>query len=182
MKELLNNLTVEDIKNKLNEIKDKIEKSKIPDSLKAHFESIKEAIKSYQNLALENMKKINETLYNIRLKAENINGTEMILLLNSSLFNFKDDFIDKIGNLTKLEEIKDKNLDKLKSLNLFKNAGGNMDIISNFNAELDKLKEKIEKEYKGPMKDQILNMVDNLKKLIDETHKLLTDKKTAEML
>ena len=181
MKELLNNLTVEDIKNKLNEIKDKIEKSKIPDSLKAHFESIKEAIKSYQNLALENMKKINETLYNIRLKAENINGTEMILLLNSSLFNFKDDFIDKIGNLTKLEEIKDKNLDKLKSLNLFKNAGGNMDIISNFNAELDKLKEKIEKEYKGPMKDQILNMVDNLKKLIDETHKLLTDKKTAEI-
>ena len=57
------------------------------------------------------------------MKAENINGTEMILLLNSSLFNSKDDFIVK--TLTKLEEIKDKYLDNLKSLNPFENAKGN---------------------------------------------------------
>ena len=57
------------------------------------------------------------------MKAENINGTEMILLLNSSLFNSKDDFIEK--TLTKLEEIKDKYLDNLKPLNPFENAKGN---------------------------------------------------------
>ena len=57
------------------------------------------------------------------MKAENINGTEMILLLNSSLFNSKDDFIEK--TLTKLEEIKDKYLDNLKSLNPFENAKEN---------------------------------------------------------
>ena len=40
------------------------------------------------------------------MKIENINGTKMILLLNSSMFNFKDDFIEKIGNLTELENLK----------------------------------------------------------------------------
>ena len=177
IKELPNKkLTMEDIKAKLDEIKDKIEKTEIPSSLKAHLEAIKEAILSYKNMTLENQKKIKETLYNIKMKIENINGTEMILLLNSSIFNFKDDFIEKIGNLTELENIKNQFLDNLNSLNPF------LKLQESMTNRIDELKEKIEKEYTGPMKDKILEMVNNAKKQLDEIPKKIKDQiKNSEL-
>ena len=175
LKDLANKeITMEDIQAKLDEIKGKIKNTKIPESLKVHFEAIKKAIKSYQELSSENRNKIKDALYNIKDKVENINGTKMILLLNSSIFNSKNEIIEKIRNSTELEQLKDKILD---NLNPFKQVEGNINGgLYEFKAQIDKLKQTIKEKYTGPMKDKILDAINNLKKQIDALPKAITDR------
>ena len=117
-------LAKKDIQNKINELKKKsklldkllanidLEDSELKNATKNYILSVQDLIKTLPKLIEKpnlNLKsKLNETYYNITEKIKEkltFNSTELIIKLNTSLFEMKDEIIDDINNKTKYELI-----------------------------------------------------------------------------
>ena len=62
---------------------------------------------------MPSINELKKSINNRKDKLNNINGKELILILNTTLFEFKDDFMGQIDTLPKFEKIIDNFFDVL---------------------------------------------------------------------
>ena len=124
-KELLANLTLklDDLK-KENKVLDvllkdidleKLNNNELKLSFKDYLISIGDLLKTFKNIPLNDLQKLNDTLYKLKDKVDSFDITPYILKLNSTLFDEKNNILEKVKNQTeKIELLKEKLKEKLK--------------------------------------------------------------------
>ena len=182
----------DDIKKELEQLKEKLDKIKLLDAIKSNIDEIKNNIKNdpqptiLDNImgikeAINNFKKSTEkhnkdlinSLYEIRDGVLDLNATGLILKLNSSIFDVKEDFIKDLVLLVEKEELtaklkalEDQFKKNLEKLDINKNLNAKIDEIE---AQLDKLKEKVENsKLIKPIKTKIVAKIDEIKAEIEK--------------
>ena len=179
LKDLLDaNKFLDSIDAKIEGIKQIIDDSGIKPSILDHIMAIKNVVISFKDSTLERNKKLINSLYEIRDGILDLNATSLILKLNSSLFDVKDDFINNLVVLVEKEDLIEK-IQKLKDE--IKKELGKIDKkynekIEDLKAELDKFKEKIKNsKLIKSIKEKIIQKIDELKLELDKAKDLIKD-------
>lgn len=179
LKDLLDaNKFLDSIDAKIEGIKQIIGDSGIKPSILDHIMAIKNVVISFKDSTLERNKKLINSLYEIRDGILDLNATSLILKLNSSVFDVKDDFINNLVVLVEKEDLIEK-IQKLKDE--IKKELGKIDKkynekIEDLKDELDKFKEKIKNsKLIKPIKAKIIQKIDELKLELDKAKDLIKD-------
>ena len=102
---------LDEIGDKFQQVADVFEETGVKDAFEEHIEAIRNLIINYMDMP--SIDELKESINNIKDKLNNVKGKELILILNTTLFEFKDDFFEQINTLPKLEKIIDNFFDAL---------------------------------------------------------------------
>ena len=155
---------IKTVEEKLKLIKDlALEDSGIKAAFNEHIEALKKLALDLEDK--ENFEKYKASFEEIKNALYNVNSEELITALNSTLFQFKDDFFEQINTLPKLEKIIE-NMEQLLHLDKIKTAPELA--LNSFNDLFENIKLNLEKLKQNEKIAPIIQKIEEVKKKVEE--------------
>lgn len=176
LKELLDGSKfLEAIGDKINGISEIISEAQIKPTILDHIMAIKNVINSINESVSKQNQKIINTLYEIRDGILDIDFAPLIRKLNSSIFNIKDEFIDSLLDIVKMEDLSDsiqsfidqvkENIDNFNNMTL-------KDLLDGLDNMIDRIGNS---SLINPIKTKIIEKMNELKEELDKFKKRIID-------
>ena len=151
------------VENKLKLIESVLDEAGVITAFNEHIDALKNLTFDLEDK--ENFEKYKESFEGIKNALNKVNSEELIAALNSTLFEIKDDFIEQINTLPKLQKIIE-NLEELIPSEKIKNAPEF--IVNSFNNIFEKIKPELDKLKKNEKLAPIFKNLEEIKNKIEE--------------